>query len=113
MIEQEILRNRGQYFGYLPITCIFQCDKTWKVGIFLGHNKEYSFVYQSVPLTGGPRRKDKHRRQSQGFGQSLTGDGASPWRRIAILGLNEQQGHALVYAVIEPERELLPDRYTF
>lgn len=69
--------------------------------IFLGHDKEDSFVCQSVSLVGGSGRKDKHRRQSQGFGQPLARDGASPWRGIALLGLNEQQGRALVCAIIE------------
>lgn len=61
----------------------------------------HSFVCQSVSLVGGSGRKDKHRRQSQGFGQPLARDGASPWRGIALLGLNEQQGRALVCAIIE------------
>ncbi|MDB9202104.1 hypothetical protein [Odoribacter splanchnicus] len=54
-----------------------------------------------MSLVGGSGRKDKHRRQSQGFGQPLARDGASPWRGIALLGLNEQQGRALVCAIIE------------
>ena len=36
-----------------------------------------------MSLVGGSGRKDKHRRQSQGFGQPLARDGASPWRGIA------------------------------